>query len=115
MSKFRLLVDWATKRRHPFDWKLWPDPFFSRFCVNVQNQPVYVRRIRPFRYEVGPIAAERTTEYVVVEPEFRRPGLRIERPHLLPSSDRRDLEGLIQRWATVHGLEIEQFLQTRTG
>jgi hypothetical protein len=27
----------------------------------------------------------------------------------LPLSDRRDLENLIQKWAVVHGLEIEQF------
>lgn len=84
-------------------------PVLLAFCVNVQNQPVYIRRIRPFRYEVGSIPAERATEYVVVEAEYRRPGLRIEHPHLLPLSDRRDLEGLIQKWATVHGLEIEQF------
>jgi hypothetical protein len=84
-------------------------PVLLAFCVDVQNQPVYIRRIRPFRYEVGSIPAERATEYVVVEPEYRRPGLRIEHPHLLPLSDRRDLEGLIQKWAVVHGLEIEQF------
>jgi len=84
-------------------------PILLAFCVNVQNQPVYIRRIRPFRYEVGSIPTERATEYVVVEPEFRRPGLRIEHPHLLPLSERRDLEGLIQKWAVIHGLEIEQF------
>ena len=84
-------------------------PVLLAFCVNVQNQPVYIRRIRPFRYEVGSIPVERATEYVVVEPEYRRPGLRIEHPHLLPLSDRRDLEGLIQKWAAAHGLEIEQF------
>ena len=84
-------------------------PVLLAFCVNVQHQPVYIRRIRPFRYEVGSIPTERATEYVVVEAEYRRPGLRIEHPHLLPLSDRRDLEGLIQKWAALHGLEIEQF------
>jgi hypothetical protein len=84
-------------------------PVLLAFCVNIQNAPVYIRRIRPFRYEVGSIPVERATEYVVVEPEYRRPGLRIEHPHLLPLNDRRDLEGLIQKWAAVHGLEIEQF------
>ena len=84
-------------------------PVLLAFCVNVQNQPVYIRRIQPFRYEVGSIPAERATEYVVVEREYRRPGLRIEHPHLLQLNDRRDLEGLIQKWAAVHGLEIEQF------
>jgi hypothetical protein len=84
-------------------------PVLLAFCVNVQNEPVYIRRIRPFRYEVGSIPLERATEYVVVEPEYRRPGLRIEHPHLLPLNDRRDLESLIQKWAAVHGLEIEQF------
>lgn len=84
-------------------------PVLLAFCVNVQNQPVYVRRIRPFRYEVGSIQTERANEYVVVEPEYRRPGLRIEHPQLLPLSEKRDLEGLIQKWAAVHGIEIEQF------
>jgi hypothetical protein len=84
-------------------------PVLLAFCINVQNQPVYIRRMRPFRYEIGHIPIDKATEYVVVEPEFRRPGLRIEHPHLLPLSDRRDLENLIQKWAVVHGLEIEQF------
>jgi hypothetical protein len=84
-------------------------PVLLAFCINVQNQPVYIRRMRPFRYEIGHIPIDKATEYLVVEPEFRRPGLRIEHPHLLPLSDRRDLENLIQKWAVVHGLEIEQF------
>jgi len=84
-------------------------PVLLAFCVNVQSQSVYIRRTKPFRYEVGSIPIEKATEYVIIEPEYRRPGLRIEHPHLLPLSDRRDLENLIQKWATVHGLEIEQF------
>jgi|GEM_PF-1535805 len=84
-------------------------PILLAFCVNVQNQPVYIRRTRPFRYEVGSIPSDRATEYVVVEPEYRLPGLRIDHPHLLSLSERRNLEGLIQKWALVHNLEIEQF------
>lgn len=84
-------------------------PVLLAFCVNVQSQSVYIRRTKPFRYEVGSIPIEKATEYVIIEPEYRRPGLRIEHPHQLPLSDRRDLENLIQKWATVHGLEIEQF------
>ena len=79
------------------------------FCVNAQNEPVYIKRTRPFRYEVGSIPPDRTTDYILVEPEYRRPGLRIDRLHLLPLSDRKDLEGLIQKWAAVHGLQVEQF------
>lgn len=84
-------------------------PVLLAFCVDVQNQPVYIRRIRPFRYEVGSIPVDRATEYILVDPEYRRPGLRVDHPHLLPLSDRRDLEGLIQKWAAVHGLQVEQF------
>ncbi|MDQ2774654.1 MAG: hypothetical protein M3Y57_06975 [Acidobacteriota bacterium] len=84
-------------------------PVLLAFCIDVQNQPIYVKRTRPFRYEVGNIHPERTTDYVLVEPEYRRPGLRIDHPHLLPLSDRKDLESLIQKWATVHSLRIEQF------
>ena len=90
-------------------------PVLLAFCVNVQNQPVYIRRIQPFRYEIGSIPAESASEYVLVEPEYRRPGLRVDRPHLLPLSDRRDLEGLIRNWAAVHGLEIEQFYRLEQG
>src|SRR5262245_8736546 len=28
-------------------------PVLLAFCVSVQNQPVYVKRTKPFRYEVG--------------------------------------------------------------
>ena len=55
-------------------------PVLLAFCVSVQNQPVYIRRTRPFRYEVGPVPEDRASEYILVEPEFRRPGLRIDYP-----------------------------------
>lgn len=84
-------------------------PVLLAFCVNVQNQPVYVKRTRPFRYEVGAIPPERAADYILVEPEYRRPGLRIDHPHPLPLSDRKDLESLIQKWAAVHGVQVEQF------
>jgi len=84
-------------------------PVLLAFCVNVQNQPVYIKRTKPFRYEVGSIPPDRATDYILVEPEYRRPGLRIDHPHLLPLSDRKDLESLIQKWAAVHGVQVEQF------
>lgn len=84
-------------------------PVLLAFCVSVQNQPVYIKRTKPFRYEVGGIPADRATDYILVEPEYRRPGLRIDHPHLLPLSDRKDLESLIQKWAAVHGVQVEQF------
>ena len=84
-------------------------PVLVAFCVNVHNQPVYIKRTRPFRYEVGSIPPDRATDYILVEPEYRRPGLRIDHPHLLSFSDRKDLESLIQKWAAVHGVQVEQF------
>jgi hypothetical protein len=84
-------------------------PVLLAFCINVQNQPVYIRRTRPFRYEVGTIAADRAAEYILVEQEFRRPGLRIDHPQQLSLSERRDLENRIQKWAAVHNIEIDQF------
>jgi hypothetical protein len=84
-------------------------PVLLAFCVNSQNQPVYVKRTKPFRYEVGNIPADRATDYILVEPEYRRPGLRIDHPHLLPLSDKRDLESLIEKWAAVHAVQVEQF------
>ncbi len=84
-------------------------PVLLAFCVNVQSQPVYIRRTRPFRYEVGPLPEDRASEYILVEPQFRRPGLRIDNPQKLSLSERRDLESGIQKWAAVHGIEIDQF------
>lgn len=84
-------------------------PVLLAFCVNVQNQPVYIKRTKPFRYEVGSIPPDRATDYILVEPEFRRPGLRIDNPHLLSLNDRKDLESLIQKWAAVHAIQVEQF------
>ena len=84
-------------------------PVLLAFCVNAPNQPVYIKRTKPFRYEVGSIPPDRATDYILVEPEYRRPGLRIDNPHLVPLSDRKDLESLIQRWAAVHGVQVEQF------
>lgn len=84
-------------------------PILLAFCVSVQNQPVYVKRTKPFRYEVGSIPPERASDYIIVESEYRRPGLRIDHPHLLSQSDKKDLESLIQKWATTHGVQVEQF------
>ncbi len=85
-------------------------PVLLAFCVRVPDgTPVYVRRSRPFRYEIGPPSPDRASEYIIVEPEYRRPDLRIDRPSLLQLSDRRDLEGRIQKWAAVHALQLEQF------
>lgn len=85
-------------------------PVLLAFCVRVPDgTPVYVRRSRPFRYEIGPVSPDQASQYIIVESEYRRPDLRIDNPHLLQVSDRRDLEGRIQRWATVHALQLEQF------
>jgi hypothetical protein len=85
-------------------------PVLLAFCVQIHDEaPVYVRRSRPFRYEIGTVPPELASDFVIVEPEFRRPGLRIDRPSLLPVTDRLDLQARIQKWAIVHGLQVEQF------
>jgi hypothetical protein len=84
-------------------------PVLLAFCIDTHDQPVYVRRSRPFRYEIGNLSPDRASEFVHVEPEYRRAGLRVDRLQSLPLSDKRDLEGRIQKWASVHGLQLEQF------
>ena len=85
-------------------------PVLLAFCVQVHSDaPVYVRRSRPFRYQVGSVLPEEASDFVIVESEFRRPGLRVDRPDLLALADRRDLESRIQRWAVVHDLKVDQF------
>lgn len=87
-------------------------PFLLAFCINIQNQPVYVRRIRPFRYEVGAIPEGRLSEYLLVEPQYRKPGLRIDHPQLLPATDKHDLLSRIQQWTVAHGVDVQQFKRT---
>lgn len=84
-------------------------PVLLAFCIDKRDQPIYVRRFRPFKYEVGILSPERASEFVLVEPEYRRPGLRVDRLQSLPLNDRRDLDGRIQKWASVHGLQMDQF------
>jgi hypothetical protein len=85
-------------------------PVLLAFCIDVQNQPVYVRRIRPFRYEVGAIPQDRNSEYILVDTEYRRPGLRVDSLQQLPAADKSDLENRIQRWAIAHGVDVRQFV-----
>lgn len=88
-------------------------PFLVAFCVHVPGEnPVYVRRSRPFRYESKPPDVGVAGEYLIVEPEYRRPGLRIDRLERLPSADRVDLSERIRKWAEAHGVPIEQFLRS---
>ncbi len=84
-------------------------PVLLAFCIDTHDQPVYVRRSRPFRYEIGNLIPDHASEFVHVEPEYRRAGLRIDRLQSLPLSDKRDLEGRIQKWASAHDLQMEQF------
>ena len=86
-------------------------PVLLAFCIDVKNKPVYVRRSRPFRYEVGMPSAETVNEFILVDAEYRRPGLRIDNPTRVAQTDKRDLENLIQKWAAVHQVQIEQFLK----
>ena len=70
-----------------------------------------MRRSRPFRYEVGTPPAESANEFILVDADYRRPGLRIDNPTRVAQTDKRDLENLIQKWAAVHGIQVEQFLK----
>jgi hypothetical protein len=87
-------------------------PILLAFCIDVQNQPVYVRRVPPFRYEVGAIPQDRISEHILVDAEYRRPGLRLDHPQQLPSADKHDLENRIQKWAMAHGVDLKQFMRT---
>jgi GNAT superfamily N-acetyltransferase len=84
-------------------------PVLLAFCIDARDQPVYVRRSWPFKYEIGNLPTDRASEFIHVEPEYRRAGLRVDHLQSLPVSDRRDLEARILKWASVHGLQIEQF------
>jgi len=84
-------------------------PVLLAFCIDARDQPVYVRRSRPFRYEIGNVSADQISDFVHVEPEYRRPGLRVDRLQSLSANDKVDLANRIQKWALVHDLSVEQF------
>jgi hypothetical protein len=86
-------------------------PVLLAFCIDARDQPVYVKRSRPFKYEIGALPIDRASEYVLVEADYRRPGLRVDRLQALASSDRHDLEARIHKWASTHGLPVEQFVR----
>lgn len=83
------------------------------FCIYVPGEePVYVRRSPPFRYELKPPDPEVAGQYLIVEPEYRRPGLRIDRLDQLDPADRTDLSERIKNWAAAHGVAVEQFFHS---
>jgi hypothetical protein len=84
-------------------------PVLLAFCIDTHDQPVYVRRSRPFRYEIGNVPADQISEFVHVEPDYRRPGLRVDRLSALSASDKVDLANRIQKWALLHDVSVEQF------
>jgi hypothetical protein len=88
-------------------------PILLAFCVRVPNDSlVYVRRARPYRYELKPPDREVAGEYLIVEPKYRRPGLRVDRLDQIPRKDRMDLADRIKEWAESHGTSIEQFFRS---
>jgi hypothetical protein len=84
-------------------------PVLLAFCVDSHDQPVYVRRAHPFRYEIGQIPVDQFADFVLVDAEYRRPGLRVDRPQAISATDKADLANRLQRWALAHDLAIEQF------
>ncbi len=85
-------------------------PVLLAFCANVPaGSAVYVSRSRPFRYTTIPIEADRAFEWIHIEPQYRRPGLRIENLSSLNHEDRHDLATRIQNWCVSHDVRPEQF------
>ncbi len=84
-------------------------PVLLAFCVHAQaGAPVYLRRRAPFRYWIGTLPPDMQPDYVPVEPEYRRPGLKVGSPGALPPADRMDLVEKIANWATVHGIDLQE-------
>jgi hypothetical protein len=79
------------------------------FCVGRENKPVFIRRSRPFKYELDSPPPGAEAEYIPVEPEFRMPGLRIDRLSELDRAQREKLLERVHRWADAHHVELEQF------
>ena len=84
-------------------------PVLLAFCIDAHGQPVYIRRSHPFRYEIGEVPADQAADFVLVDSEFRRPGLRVERLQALSATDKVDLTNRLQKWALAHGLVVQQF------
>jgi hypothetical protein len=84
-------------------------PALLAFCIDSRDQPVYIRRSSPFRYVIGEIPADQAADYVLVDAEFRRPGLRVDKLQTLSATDRADLANRLQKWALAHGVVVQQF------
>lgn len=84
-------------------------PVLLAFCIDAHGQPVYIRRSRPFRYEIGEVPADQAADFVLVDAEFRRPGFRVDKLQALSATDKVDLTNRVQKWAVAHGLVVQQF------
>jgi len=83
-------------------------PILLAFCIDTpQGTPVYVSRTRPFRF-IKTIPVEQSSNWVLVDEEYRRPGLRLDKLNALRPEDRVDLATSIQNWCRKHDLRVEQ-------
>jgi hypothetical protein len=87
-------------------------PVLLAFCVELpQGTPIYVSRTRPFRF-IKTIPVDQAANWILVDEEYRRPGLRLDKLNALKTEDRLALATAIQNWCLKHDLRIEQFFPT---
>jgi hypothetical protein len=84
-------------------------PILLAFCIETpQGTPVYVSRTRPFRF-IKAIPVDQPSNWILVDEECRRPGLRLDKLNALRAEDRLALATSIQNWCLKHDLRVEQF------
>lgn len=84
-------------------------PVLLAFCIETQQgTPVYLSRTRPFRF-LKAIPIDQPANWILVDEEYRRPGLRLDKLNTLRTDDRLALAASIQNWCVKHDLRVEQF------
>ena len=87
-----------------------PRAVLLAFCVRQDaNKPVFLRRLPPFRYEVGEPSGEDRETFVLIDERYRRPGLKLINIADLSASDRLDLQAKIATWSRDKDIDIAEF------
>ena len=85
-----------------------PRAVLLAFCANTPG-PVHLRIQPPYRYLTD--SAEADENHILVDEEFRLPGIFIDEAKNLPPSQVKQLSERIRAWAERHQVDLEKFMQ----
>ena len=86
-----------------------PRAVLLAFCANTPG-PVHLRIHPPYRYLTD--YAEADDGHILIDDEFRLPGMFIDEARNLPASQVKQLADRIRAWAERHVVDLERFAQS---